>query len=171
MAYDPASLDAAFAALAAFDWGADAAAFAPIDAAVIAAHGDAAARADVEKRLGGKDPERAAAPDLVVLTADADEAVRLAALKAVAKLGSPDQLFRAGRAGRAVQAGQDLGTQEGLIQPPVLTPGAFLPMKAPRRKPGDSLPIQAPRRKPGDSAGRFGIDAVLIPLLAHGGFY
>lgn len=51
MAYDPASLDAAFAALTAFDWGGDAAAFAPIDAAVIAAHGDAAARADVEKRL------------------------------------------------------------------------------------------------------------------------
>ena len=63
MAYDPASLDAAFAALAAFDWGADAAAFAPIDAAVIAAHGDAAARADVEKRLAavlGGGPSRAA---------------------------------------------------------------------------------------------------------------
>jgi len=51
MAYDPASLDKPLAALKAFDWGGDAAAFQPIDAAVIAAHGDAAARADLEKRL------------------------------------------------------------------------------------------------------------------------
>lgn len=51
MAYDPASLDQPFAALQAFDWGADAAAFQPIDDAVIAAHGDSAARADLERRL------------------------------------------------------------------------------------------------------------------------
>ena len=51
MAYDPASLDAPFAALTAFDWGHDAAPLGAIDAAVIAAHGDAAVRVDVEKRL------------------------------------------------------------------------------------------------------------------------
>lgn len=51
MAYDPASLDAPFAALAAFDWGHDAAPLKAIDDAVIASHGDATARADVEKRL------------------------------------------------------------------------------------------------------------------------
>ena len=53
MPYDPASLDAAFAALKAYDWGADAAALQPIDAAVVATHGDKAARADLEKRLAG----------------------------------------------------------------------------------------------------------------------
>lgn len=51
MPYDPNSLDQPFQALAAFDWGSDAAALAPIDAAVVAVHGDAAARADLEKRL------------------------------------------------------------------------------------------------------------------------
>jgi hypothetical protein len=53
MAIDPATLDASFAALAAFDWGADATALAPIDAAVVAAHGDAALAAELEKRLAG----------------------------------------------------------------------------------------------------------------------
>ena len=51
MAYDPASLDKPFDALKAFDWGGDTSAFQPIDAAVIAAHADPAARADLEKRL------------------------------------------------------------------------------------------------------------------------
>jgi len=51
MASDPASLDTSFATLRGYDWGADAAALQPIDAAVIAAHGDAAARADLEERL------------------------------------------------------------------------------------------------------------------------
>lgn len=52
MAYDPRSLDQPFAALKTYDWGGDAAVFAvPIDAAVVAAHGDAAARADLEQRL------------------------------------------------------------------------------------------------------------------------
>jgi len=51
MAIDPASLDAPFAALAAFDWGGDANALAPLDAAVVAAHGDASLTADLEKRL------------------------------------------------------------------------------------------------------------------------
>lgn len=63
MAYDPAGLDAPFAALTVFDWGHDAAPLAAIDAAAIAAHGDAAARADVEKRLAailGPGPTRAA---------------------------------------------------------------------------------------------------------------
>ena len=52
MAFDSASLDAPFTALKAYDWGADAAPFATIDQATIAAHGDAALRADLEKRLG-----------------------------------------------------------------------------------------------------------------------
>lgn len=51
MAYDLTTLDAPFAALKAFDWGADAAAFQPIDAAVIAAHTDADLRAALESRF------------------------------------------------------------------------------------------------------------------------
>jgi HEAT repeat protein len=51
MAYDPASLDKPFEVLKAFDWGGDSSAFQPIDAAVVAAHADPAARADLEKRL------------------------------------------------------------------------------------------------------------------------
>ena len=51
MAYDPASLDKPFAALPSFDWGGDATVLQPLDAAVVAAHDDATARADVEKRL------------------------------------------------------------------------------------------------------------------------
>ncbi len=52
MAIDSKNLDDAFAALAAFDWGKDAAPLAAIDAATIATRGDAALRADLEKRLG-----------------------------------------------------------------------------------------------------------------------
>jgi hypothetical protein len=51
MAYDPASLDKPLETLKAFDWGGDTSAFQPIDAAVVAAHADPAARADLEKRL------------------------------------------------------------------------------------------------------------------------
>ena len=39
MATDPASLDAPFSALAAFDWGGDSNALKPLDAAVVAAYG------------------------------------------------------------------------------------------------------------------------------------
>lgn len=52
MPHDSASLDAAFEALAGFDWGLDAAPLGTIDAAIVAAHGDDAARAGIEKRLG-----------------------------------------------------------------------------------------------------------------------
>ncbi|MFM8891225.1 MAG: hypothetical protein ACKOTB_06305 [Planctomycetia bacterium] len=51
MALDPATLDAPFAALQAYDWGADAGPLAAIDAAVVAAHDDKALRDEVEKRL------------------------------------------------------------------------------------------------------------------------
>lgn len=51
MAYDSTSLDKPFDALKTFEWGGDANAFMPIDAAVVAAHGDPAARTDLEKRL------------------------------------------------------------------------------------------------------------------------
>ena len=51
MAYDSASLDKPFDVLKTFDWGGDASALQPIDAAVVAAHGDPAARTDLEKRL------------------------------------------------------------------------------------------------------------------------
>jgi HEAT repeat protein len=51
MAFDLTTLDAPFAALKTYDWGADAAPFKVIDDAVIAAHGDAALRTDLEKRL------------------------------------------------------------------------------------------------------------------------
>ena len=52
MAFDIATLDAPFAALKAYDWGADAGSFKTIDEAVIAAHGDPGLRAELEKRLG-----------------------------------------------------------------------------------------------------------------------
>jgi hypothetical protein len=58
MPYDASSLNAPFEALKGFDWGGDAAAFKPIDEAVIASHGDPAARTDLEGRLAallGKD--------------------------------------------------------------------------------------------------------------------
>jgi HEAT repeat protein len=51
MAFDPATLDAACAALAAYDWGADAAPLAALDAAVVRAGTDMAVRAAVEPRL------------------------------------------------------------------------------------------------------------------------
>ena len=63
MAFDLSTLDAPFAALAAYNWGADAAPLAAIDKAVIAAHADQALRADLEKRLQailGAGPSRAA---------------------------------------------------------------------------------------------------------------
>ncbi|NDC53152.1 MAG: hypothetical protein EBZ74_02400 [Planctomycetia bacterium] len=53
MPFDPATLDAPFAALKAYDWTADAAPLKTIDQAAIAAHADAALRADLEKRLCG----------------------------------------------------------------------------------------------------------------------
>jgi HEAT repeat protein len=52
MPFDTTTLDAPFTALAGFDWGADAAPLALIDAAVVAAHGDAALTSDLERRLG-----------------------------------------------------------------------------------------------------------------------
>ncbi len=57
MPFDPTTLDEPFKALAAYDWGADAAPFKTIDAAVIAAPADNALRTELEKRfaelLGG----------------------------------------------------------------------------------------------------------------------
>lgn len=52
MAFDLSMLDAPCAALKTYDWGADATQFKIIDDAVIAAHGDAALRSELEKRLG-----------------------------------------------------------------------------------------------------------------------
>ena len=52
MPFDTTTLDSPFTALAAFDWGGDAAPLGVIDAAVVAAHGDAALTANLEKRLG-----------------------------------------------------------------------------------------------------------------------
>jgi hypothetical protein len=51
MPFDASTLDAPFAALKAYDWAADAAAFKPIDEAIAATQGDAAARAEIERRL------------------------------------------------------------------------------------------------------------------------
>ncbi len=45
------TVDSAFDALKTYDWGADRAALNPIDQAIIATHGDAAARKALEKRL------------------------------------------------------------------------------------------------------------------------
>ena len=51
MPFDRARLDAALAALRAYDWGADAGALVPIDEAVIAAHGDASLHDALESGL------------------------------------------------------------------------------------------------------------------------
>lgn len=51
MPFDTTALDAPFAALKSFDWGGDAALFKSIDAAVVAAHADAALRSDLETRF------------------------------------------------------------------------------------------------------------------------
>jgi hypothetical protein len=51
MPIDTATLDATFTALAAWDWGADAAPLRQLDEAVVAAHADAALKADLERRL------------------------------------------------------------------------------------------------------------------------
>ncbi len=48
---DAAALDNAFITLKTYDWGADRGALNPIDQAIIATHGDAAARRALEKRL------------------------------------------------------------------------------------------------------------------------
>jgi hypothetical protein len=48
---DAAAVDTAFDTLKTYDWGADRAALNPIDQAIIATHGDAAARKALEKRL------------------------------------------------------------------------------------------------------------------------
>lgn len=63
MPFETSVLDAALTALKAYDWGGDAAAFKPLDEAVVAAHGDAALRADLERRLSSvlaAGPSRAA---------------------------------------------------------------------------------------------------------------
>ena len=51
MPHDTAALDQAFAGLVAWNWGADTAPLTTIDGAVVAAHADAALRADLERRL------------------------------------------------------------------------------------------------------------------------
>jgi len=51
MAEHPAALDAAFTALAEFDWGDDAKPLQPIDEAVVACQGDAGGRTDLEARF------------------------------------------------------------------------------------------------------------------------
>ena len=51
MPFDLTTLDEPLKTLAAYDWGADAAPFKAIDAAVIAAHADKALRAELEKRF------------------------------------------------------------------------------------------------------------------------
>ena len=48
---DTAAVDKAFEALKTYDWGTDRNTLNPIDQAVVATHGDAAARKDLEKRL------------------------------------------------------------------------------------------------------------------------
>lgn len=75
MALDPATLDGPFAALQAYDWGADAGPLAAIDAAVVAAHGDQTLRDEVEKRLTG------------VLTGTASRAAREYACRKLMMIG------------------------------------------------------------------------------------
>ncbi len=50
-AVDQAAVNKAFEALKTYDWGKDYSALKPIDEAVVATHGDAAARKDLETRL------------------------------------------------------------------------------------------------------------------------
>lgn len=48
---DPAAVDAAFVALKTYDWGTERETLKPIDDAVVASHGDSAARGELETRL------------------------------------------------------------------------------------------------------------------------
>ena len=50
-AIDQAAVDKAFEALKTYDWGKDYSVLKPIDDAVVATHGDAAARKNLERRL------------------------------------------------------------------------------------------------------------------------
>jgi hypothetical protein len=76
MPFDTSSLDADFAALAAYDWGGDAAALVRLDAAVVAAHGDAALRATLETRLAA------------ILTADHSRAAKDYACRKLMLIGT-----------------------------------------------------------------------------------
>jgi HEAT repeat protein len=129
MPFDTATLDAPFASLKAYDWGADAAAFKPIDDAIVATHGDAAARADIERRLIallGPDTSRAckeyvcrklaligtaaAVPALAPLLADGDNSHM--ARFALERMPAPE-------AGAALRSA--LGTVEGNLRIGVLS--------------------------------------------------
>lgn len=76
MPADPPGLDESFAALASFDWGGDPGPLAAIDAAVVAAPGDAALRADLERRLGD------------VLAAETSQAARQYACRQLCLIGT-----------------------------------------------------------------------------------
>lgn len=73
---DAAPLDDAFAALRAFDWSADGGFAKTIDAAVVAAHGDDAARADLERRF------------VAILSADASRAAKDYACRRLVPVGT-----------------------------------------------------------------------------------
>lgn len=77
MPIDPASLDAPFATLATLDWGGDAKPLAAIDAAVVAAHGDAALTAELGKRFAA------------VLGSDASRAAKQYACRKLSLIGTP----------------------------------------------------------------------------------
>jgi hypothetical protein len=76
MAHDINSIDGPFRSLEAYDWGADAGFFKAIDAAVIAAHGDAILRGELEKRLSA------------ILSGDASRAAKEYACRKLSMIGT-----------------------------------------------------------------------------------
>ena len=77
-AFDKAAVDKSFEALKTFDWGANYDEILAIDDAVVAAHGDPAARKDLETRL------------TAVLPTDAPRAAKDFSCRMLGEIGSPD---------------------------------------------------------------------------------
>lgn len=124
--FDLASLDAPFAALQAYDWGADATPFKVIDAAVVAAHADEPLRDELERRLAavlGPGTSRAAreyacralmmigttasVPALAALLGDEDDSHM--ARFALERIGGPEAATALRKALAAVQGDVAIG--------------------------------------------------------------
>ena len=124
MAFDLHTLDNPFTALAGFDWGADAEFFKSIDAAVVAAHGDASLRGDLEKRFAvllGSGSSRAAKEYACRKLAMIGTAESVPALEAL--LADPDNshmarfaLERIDAPAAAAALRKALGTVEGSLR-------------------------------------------------------
>ena len=83
-------LDKAFEALKTYDWGMDPSLIKPIDEAIVATHGDAAARKDLESRL------------IEVLKSDAPRAAKDAVCRALRTIGTAAAVPALHRANSAI---------------------------------------------------------------------